>query len=133
MYENPYIPFLYIPNQCDTFVNPSRSLSISNAEGDTLRVATLRAEPADSQFSEMKQDDRAGGGGGGGVNGNENTVSLIVGGKTLYLFNLYDPENPVELAFQVREGRSSSRWAGQLVLSLFKSNVRRFCKREKEL
>ena len=91
-------------------------------------MATLRAEPADIQFSEMKQDDR---GGGGGVNGNENTVSLIVGGKTLYLFNLYDPENPVELAFQVRKGISSSRWAGQLVLSLFKSNVRRFCKREK--
>ena len=130
MYDNPYIPFIYIPNQCGTFVNPSRSLSISNAEGDTLRVATLRAEPADIQFSEMKQDDR---GGGGGVNGNENTVSLIVGGKTLYLFNLYDPENPVELAFQVREGISSSRWAGQLVLSLFKCNVGRFCKREKEL
>ena len=34
--------------------------------------------------------------------GNENTVSLIVGGKTLYLFNLYDPENPIELAFQSR-------------------------------
>jgi hypothetical protein len=31
----------------------------------------------------------------------QNTVSLIVGGKTLYLFNLYDPENPIELAFQV--------------------------------
>ncbi len=27
--------------------------------------------------------------------GKENTVSLIVGGKTLYLFNLYDPENPI--------------------------------------
>jgi WD repeat-containing protein 19 len=31
-------------------------------------------------------------------------VSLIVGGKTLYLFNLYDPENPIELAFQTRYG-----------------------------
>ena len=31
-----------------------RTLSISNAEGDTLRVATLRAEPMDIQFSEMK-------------------------------------------------------------------------------
>ena len=36
--------------------------------------------------------------------GKENTVSLIVGGKTLYLFNLYDPENPIELAFQTRYG-----------------------------
>jgi WD repeat-containing protein 19 len=32
-----------------------RTLSISNVEGDTLRVATLRAEPTDIQFSEMKQ------------------------------------------------------------------------------
>jgi hypothetical protein len=40
----------------------------------------------------MKQDERTSG---------ENTVSLIVGGKTLYLFNLFDPENPIELAFQV--------------------------------
>ena len=32
-----------------------RTLSISNVEGDTLRVATLRAEPSDVQFSEMKQ------------------------------------------------------------------------------
>jgi WD repeat-containing protein 19 len=32
-----------------------RTLSISNVEGDTLRVATLRAEPSDIQFSEMKQ------------------------------------------------------------------------------
>ncbi len=73
-----------------------RSLSISNAEGDTLRVATLRAEPTEIQFSEMKQDERTGAG--------ENTVSLIVGGKTLYLFNLYDPENPIELAFQNKYG-----------------------------
>lgn len=72
-----------------------RSLSISNMEGDTLRVATLRAEPMDIQFSEMKQDERTSG---------ENTVSLIVGGKTLYLFNLYDPENPIELAFQTKYG-----------------------------
>ena len=32
-----------------------RTLSISNNEGDTIRVATLRAEPSDLQFSEMKQ------------------------------------------------------------------------------
>ena len=42
------------------------------------------------------QDERAASPGSG-----QNTVSLIVGGKTLYLFNLYDPENPIELAFQV--------------------------------
>lgn len=81
------------------------------------RVATLRAEPSNVQFSEMKQDERratagvpplAGPSGpmagSSSALGSENTVSLIVGGKTLYLFNLYDPENPVELAFQARYG-----------------------------
>ena len=80
------------------------------------RVATLRAEPSNVQFSEMKQDERrsaavisssnsaTGTSAIAGSSGNENTVSLIVGGKTLYLFNLYDPENPIELAFQSRYG-----------------------------
>ena len=60
----------------------------------------------DFQFSEMKQDERRSTAitvnGSGDSSGNETTVSLIVGGKTLYLFNLYDPENPIELAFQSR-------------------------------
>uniref|UniRef100_A0A0K2TAQ8 Uncharacterized protein n=1 Tax=Lepeophtheirus salmonis TaxID=72036 RepID=A0A0K2TAQ8_LEPSM len=82
-----------------------RTLSISNSEGDTVRVATLRAEPSEVRFSEMKQDERS-------ANG-ENTVSLIVGGKTLYLFNLFDPDNPIELAFQTRYGPIVSyNWFG---------------------
>lgn len=84
-----------------------RTLSISNSDGDTIRVATLRAEPSNVQFSEMKQDDRRSAAvisSSTMTSGNENTVSLIVGGKTLYLFNLYDPENPIELAFQTRYG-----------------------------
>jgi len=81
-----------------------RTLSISNLDGDTLRVATLRAEPQDIQFCEMKQDERS---------NTENTVSLVVGGKTLYLFNLYDPENPIELAFQSRYGSIVAyKWFG---------------------
>jgi WD repeat-containing protein 19 len=81
-----------------------RTLSISNLDGDTLRVATLRAEPQDVQFCEMKQDERS---------NSENTVSLVVGGKTLYLFNLYDPDNPIELAFQSRYGNIVAyKWFG---------------------
>ncbi|XP_023331956.1 WD repeat-containing protein 19 [Eurytemora carolleeae] len=81
-----------------------RTLSISNLDGDTVRMATLRAEPADIQFCEMKQDERS---------NTENTVSLIVGGKTLYLFNMFDPENPIELAFQSRYGNIISyKWFG---------------------
>ena len=36
-----------------------RTISISNAEGDTLRQTTLRGEPTDIQFSEMKTDERS--------------------------------------------------------------------------
>jgi hypothetical protein len=28
-------------------------------------------------------------------------VSVVVGKKTLFLFNIHDPDNPIELAFQV--------------------------------
>ena len=31
-------------------------------------------------------------------------VSVLVGHKTLFLYNLHDPDNPVELAFQQRYG-----------------------------
>lgn len=43
-----------------------KTISVSNAEGDTLKIINLRAEPSDLQFSEIKLDERSGG---------ENTVS----------------------------------------------------------
>ncbi|KAK5643690.1 hypothetical protein RI129_007535 [Pyrocoelia pectoralis] len=81
-----------------------KTLSISNIEGDTLRMITLRGEPSDVQFSEMKLDERMGG---------ENTVSLVICKRTLYLYNMVDPENPVELAFQQHYGNIVSyKWFG---------------------
>ncbi|CAF4949564.1 unnamed protein product [Pieris macdunnoughi] len=81
-----------------------KSLSINNSDGDTLRVITLRDIPNDLQFSEMKTDERVAG---------ENTISLIVGKRTLYLYNLLNPENPIELAFQQRYGSITSyKWYG---------------------
>ncbi|XP_017769670.1 PREDICTED: WD repeat-containing protein 19 [Nicrophorus vespilloides] len=81
-----------------------KTISISNIEGDTLRVISLRSEPTEVQFSEMKLDERVGG---------ENTVSVIVGKRTLYLFNLLDPENPIELAFQQHYGSLTVyKWFG---------------------
>jgi len=38
-----------------------KTLSISNADGDTLRIISLRSEPSDIQFSEMKMDERVDG------------------------------------------------------------------------
>ncbi|KAG5897933.1 hypothetical protein JTB14_014047 [Gonioctena quinquepunctata] len=81
-----------------------KSLSISNVDGDTLRVVNLRAEPSEIHFSEMKTDERVGG---------ENTISLLVGKKTLYLYSLLDPENPIELAFQPHYGTIVNyKWFG---------------------
>ncbi|XP_066257249.1 WD repeat-containing protein 19 isoform X1 [Euwallacea similis] len=81
-----------------------RTISVSNSEGDTLKVISLRAEPSDIHFSEIKIDERLGG---------ENTISAIVGRRTLYLYKLLDPDNPFELAFQQHYGSIISyKWYG---------------------
>uniref|UniRef100_T1J019 Anaphase-promoting complex subunit 4 WD40 domain-containing protein n=1 Tax=Strigamia maritima TaxID=126957 RepID=T1J019_STRMM len=91
-----------------------KTMTISNVEGDNLQVAALRAEPSEMQFSEMKQDQRSLG---------ENTVSMILGKKTLFLFNLKDPDNPVELAFQPRYGNLIDyKWFGDGYILLGFSN-----------
>ena len=46
-----------------------KTISISNAEGDTIRQTSVRAEPTDIQFSEMKGDERSSMG--------ENTVCIL--------------------------------------------------------
>ncbi|XP_005092773.1 WD repeat-containing protein 19 [Aplysia californica] len=82
-----------------------RTITISNADGDTLRQTQLRAEPSDIEFSEMKGDERSSIG--------ENTVSVNVAKKTLFLFNIDDPDNPIELAFQQRYGSIVAyKWFG---------------------
>uniref|UniRef100_A0A4W4G7L7 WD repeat-containing protein 19 n=1 Tax=Electrophorus electricus TaxID=8005 RepID=A0A4W4G7L7_ELEEL len=83
-----------------------RNITVSNHEGDTIRQTSVRADPADIQFSVMKTDERSLPG--------ESTVSAVaVGKKTLFLFNLNDPDNPIELAFQQRYGNIISyRWYG---------------------
>lgn len=47
-----------------------KTITISNTEGDTIRQTTLRMEPSDLQFSEMKGDERSSTG--------ENTVLLFL-------------------------------------------------------
>ncbi|XP_058805723.1 WD repeat-containing protein 19 [Phymastichus coffea] len=81
-----------------------RILSVSTSDGDTRREIELHGDPTDIQFSEMKMDQRPGG---------EHTVSLIVSKTTLYLYNILDPENPIELTFQKRYGPIVSyKWYG---------------------
>lgn len=38
-----------------------KTISVSNTEGDTIRTISLRFEPSEIQFSEMKLDERTGG------------------------------------------------------------------------
>uniref|UniRef100_A0A6I8R870 WD repeat-containing protein 19 n=1 Tax=Xenopus tropicalis TaxID=8364 RepID=A0A6I8R870_XENTR len=82
-----------------------KMITVSNQEGDTIRQTSVRMDPSDIQFSVMKTDERASAG--------ESTVSVVVGKKTLFLFNLNDPDNPIELAFQPRYGNIvSHKWYG---------------------
>ncbi|XP_012720994.2 WD repeat-containing protein 19 [Fundulus heteroclitus] len=81
------------------------TLTISNHEGDTLRQTSLKGEPAEILFSVMKMDERSSQG--------ENTVSMFVDKKILSLFNINDPQNPIELVFERHYGSLvSHRWFG---------------------
>ncbi|KAF7656695.1 hypothetical protein LDENG_00037970 [Lucifuga dentata] len=82
-----------------------RTLSISSHEGDTIRLVSLQLEPSNIYFSVMKTDERSSQG--------ESTVSVCQGKSILSLFNLNDPENPIELAFQTKYGNIVSYcWYG---------------------
>ncbi|XP_033342026.1 intraflagellar transport protein Oseg6 [Megalopta genalis] len=81
-----------------------KALTISTSDGDTRREIPLQGDPSDIQFNEMKMDHRIGG---------ENTISLVINKTTLFLYNILDPENPIELAFQKRYGSIVTyKWYG---------------------
>ncbi|XP_036708145.1 WD repeat-containing protein 19 [Balaenoptera musculus] len=73
-----------------------KMITVSNQEGDTIRQTPVRSEPSDMQFSMMKTDDR--------TSTAESTISVVVGKKTLFLFNLNEPDSPIDLEFQQRYG-----------------------------
>ncbi|XP_058402876.1 WD repeat-containing protein 19 isoform X1 [Diceros bicornis minor] len=73
-----------------------KMITVSNQEGDTIRQTPVRSEPSNMQFSMMKTDDR--------TSAAESTISVVVGKKTLFLFNLNEPDSPVDLEFQQRYG-----------------------------
>ncbi|NXS47685.1 WDR19 protein, partial [Balaeniceps rex] len=82
-----------------------KMITISNQEGDTIRQTSVSSDPSDMQFSVMKTDER--------ISTRESTVSVVVGKKTLFLFNLNDPDNPIDLKFQQPYGSIVTyRWYG---------------------
>ena len=82
-----------------------RMLTISNENGDTVRQANLREIPSNIMFSERKQDFRS--------QLLEVTISLIMNKKTLFLYNIDNPDSPIELAFQSKYGEVVNyQWYG---------------------
>jgi WD repeat-containing protein 19 len=81
-----------------------QTITISTVEGDTIRQIPVGGDIDEVLFSEMKTDEKSSG---------ENTVSLIKNKKHLYLNNITNPDNPVELSFQSRYGDIvTHRWYG---------------------
>ncbi|XP_071599813.1 WD repeat-containing protein 19 isoform X2 [Heliangelus exortis] len=82
-----------------------KMITISNQEGDTIRQTSVSSDPSDLQFSVMKTDGR--------VSTKESTVSVVVGKKALFLFDLNDPDNPIDVTFQQIYGSIVTyRWYG---------------------
>ena len=94
------------------------TITVSNAQdGDTMYSFQCNGEPANIQFSDMKESAAAGNltatGGAGGGAGSESTISAIVAKKILMLINLNDVNNPINLQFQNHYGTISDYcWYG---------------------
>ncbi|CAG2108726.1 unnamed protein product [Medioppia subpectinata] len=85
-------------NNLLALVGEDRVLTVSNEVGDNVAINTLKGDGVAVQFSFMKLDDRP------QNNTHQNCVSLIINKKQLFLLNLTDSENPIQLTFQERYG-----------------------------
>lgn len=73
------------------FASDDRQISIITADGKTFGQVKVKSRPTNVKF-------------GGNESGRENIVSVSMDRKTILLYNLDDPENALELAFQQRYG-----------------------------
>jgi WD repeat-containing protein 19 len=71
-----------------------RTLTLSNEAGDTLEQTELKHAPVEMAFATQKREKGAG----------ETHLSINMGGRSLLLYDLKDPDNPLELAFQAKYG-----------------------------
>lgn len=82
-----------------------KTITVTTHEGEPVEQTVVKSEPMDIMFSEMKADKKA--------QKTESTISLNLGRKTIYLYNLTDRDNPIELAFQPKYGSITAyRWFG---------------------
>jgi WD repeat-containing protein 19 len=72
-----------------------RTLTLSNESGDTLEQTELKHAPVDMQFATQKRD---------ASDESETHLSINMGGKSLLLYDLKEPDNPLELAFSSKYG-----------------------------
>ena len=101
-------------------IGEDKVLTISNEEGDNVAISTLKGEGIAVQFAFMKLDDKP-----QGLTGAQNCVSLVINKKQLFLLNLTDSENPIQLTFQERYGLIVDyQWFGDgLILIGFTSGI----------
>jgi len=80
----------------------------SGDDGDTITQTMLKSEPTQMRFSATKTDRLDS----GRVDDGEKTVvAAVMNRKTLLLYDIEDPSNPIELAFQSKYGTIVSyRW-----------------------
>ncbi|EDQ85531.1 uncharacterized protein MONBRDRAFT_34239 [Monosiga brevicollis MX1] len=89
---------IFDQNNNFALLSNDRSFTINNSDGDTLHQPMLQSDGSSIRFySPPKTALREG-------KLHEPKASLILDKKTLYIFNLEDPENPIELAFQEKYG-----------------------------
>lgn len=83
-----------------------RHLSVYNVDGESVDNTIVKSEPLDILFSEMKVDKKA-------AKQENGTISINLSKKTIYLYNLNDKDNPIELAFQPKYGQIITyKWFG---------------------
>lgn len=86
------------------------TLTVSNETGDTLEQSQLKRAPTHMCFVKKEHRGRATAaaqersGGGGGDADSDAVVAVNLSGRSLLLYNLGDPDRPVELAFQQKYG-----------------------------
>lgn len=86
-------------------------MSISNEDGDSLRIVQLSDTPSDLHFSKLGVDERGA--------GEENLLSVILGHRILFLYNLSEPDAPIELGFQQHYGELQRHtWFGNGLIAL---------------
>ncbi|CAM9307951.1 unnamed protein product [Choristocarpus tenellus] len=87
------------------------SLTVSNEVGDTLNQTNMDRQPIDMCFVAQKKEDPSRKQ--GEHTSTDNIIAVNMNGKSLLLHSVEDPDNPVELAFQVKYGKIKvHRWIG---------------------